>query len=91
MIAVKDAKVRYHRSMLDVIIPALNAASTLAATVEALSESSFPIRLFVVDGGSGDGTIALAERLGARVVSAARGRGPQLAAGVAATGDGRGG
>jgi len=42
----------------------------------------------VVDGGSVDGTVALAGAWGARVVQAARGRGPQLAAGaMAASGD----
>ena len=40
--------------------------------------------LVVVDGGSTDGTEALAARLGARVLKAPRGRGAQIAAGVAA-------
>jgi glycosyltransferase involved in cell wall biosynthesis len=38
----------------------------------------------VADGGSNDGTTAIAAALGARVVTAPRGRGSQLAAGVAA-------
>jgi rSAM/selenodomain-associated transferase 2 len=38
----------------------------------------------VVDGGSGDGTADLARAAGARVLTAPRGRGPQLNAGAAA-------
>src|SRR6516225_2983014 len=67
--------------MLSVVIPTLNAASMLRdtlASVEAADE------VVVADGGSSDGTKDLAVELGARVVTAPRGRGPQLAAGVAA-------
>jgi rSAM/selenodomain-associated transferase 2 len=64
---------------LSVIIPTLNAARTLPATVSALGPG---LEIIVADGGSHDGTIACAENLGARVITAARGRGPQLAAGA---------
>jgi rSAM/selenodomain-associated transferase 2 len=67
--------------MLSVVIPALNASATLARTLASVAEADERI---VVDGGSGDTTAALAESLGARVVAAPRGRGGQLAAGVAA-------
>jgi rSAM/selenodomain-associated transferase 2 len=67
--------------MLSVVIPALNAAGTLRATLAAIAEAD---EVVVVDGGSSDGTPALAASLGARVVSTPRGRGSQLAAGVAA-------
>lgn len=67
---------------LSVVIPALNAAPRLPATLAALGDAVDEI--IVVDGGSMDGTPALAARLGARVVVAPRGRGAQLAAGVAA-------
>lgn len=40
--------------------------------------------IVVADGGSEDGTVALAQKAGARVVVTARGRGQQFAAGVAA-------
>lgn len=43
-----------------------------------------PDEIVVVDGGSVDATVAIAEAAGARVVRAARGRGRQLAAGAAA-------
>jgi len=67
---------------LSVVIPALNAAATLPACVAALG--GLPEEVVVVDGGSGDGTPDIAARLGALVVNAPRGRGRQIAAGVAA-------
>ena len=67
--------------MLSVVIPTLNAAARLPATLASVAEAD---EVMVVDGGSTDGTPALAETLGARVVQAPRGRGSQLAAGVAA-------
>jgi rSAM/selenodomain-associated transferase 2 len=71
--------------MLSVVIPALNAAAELPACLGALAPgraSGLVREILVVDGGSADGTAALAERLGARVVASARGRGRQLAAGA---------
>jgi rSAM/selenodomain-associated transferase 2 len=68
--------------VLSVVIPTLNAAAHLPATLATLH--GVPDEVVVADGGSGDGTRELAERLGARVVLAPRGRGVQLAAGVAA-------
>jgi rSAM/selenodomain-associated transferase 2 len=71
---------------LAVVIPALDAASHLAATMAALvSGDEIERDMVVVDGGSRDGTPELAEQLGARVVSVSPGRGGQLAAGAAAT------
>ena len=66
------------------IIPTLNAAAGLPATLAALRGQVAEI--IIADGGSSDGTAALAEAAGARVISAPRGRGPQLrAAAEAAT------
>lgn len=42
--------------------------------------------IIVVDGGSTDHTVAVAQAAGARVLATTRGRGPQIAAGVAAAG-----
>jgi rSAM/selenodomain-associated transferase 2 len=71
--------------MLSIVIPALNAASSLANCLQAVQAAD---EIVVVDGGSSDGTGTLAEAAGARVVSAERGRGSQLAAGAeAALGD----
>lgn len=70
---------------ISVVIPTLDAAETLPATLAALR----PVRLreiVVADGGSTDRTLALAAAAGARIVAAEPGRGSQLAAGAAATG-----
>lgn len=66
---------------LDVVIPALNAAGRLAATLGSLEpgRSAGLLReILVVDGGSTDGTPRLAEARGARILHAPRGRGRQL-------------
>jgi rSAM/selenodomain-associated transferase 2 len=67
--------------MLSVVIPTLNASATLPATLASMTGADEAV---VVDGGSIDGTSALAVSLGARVLAAPRGRGGQLAEGVAA-------
>ena len=72
---------------LSVVIPALDAAAALPATLSALAEgreAGLLREVIVVDGGSGDGTREAAARLGAAVIDSPRGRGPQLAAGAAA-------
>ena len=70
---------------LSVVIPTLDAAPTLEATLRALGVlDDAPAEIVVADGGSRDPTPALARSLGARVVHAPQGRGPQLAAGIAA-------
>jgi rSAM/selenodomain-associated transferase 2 len=70
---------------LAVVIPTLNEASHLAATLESLSAQTEPAeRLVVADGGSADRTVELARRFGANVLIApGRGRGGQLASAVA--------
>lgn len=70
-----------NRTSLNVVIPALDAAASLPRTLAALDGAE----IVVVDGGSRDATVAIAQAHGARVISAPRGRGEQLAAGVAAT------
>jgi rSAM/selenodomain-associated transferase 2 len=68
--------------LLSVVVPTLNAASSLPATLAALGDAADEV--VVCDGGSGDATAEVAASLGVRVVAAARGRGSQLAAGIAA-------
>jgi glycosyltransferase involved in cell wall biosynthesis len=73
--------------MISVVIPTLNAAARLPATLAALVPAAVDglvKEVVVADGGSTDDTLAVAEDAGARVVTAERGRGRQLAAGCAA-------
>ncbi|MBX3661753.1 MAG: TIGR04283 family arsenosugar biosynthesis glycosyltransferase [Burkholderiales bacterium] len=70
---------------LSIIIPALNEAEQIAATLGNLQ----PLRrrgveVIVVDGGSSDATAALARPAADRVISAERGRARQMNAGAAA-------
>jgi rSAM/selenodomain-associated transferase 2 len=70
-----------YRNKLSVVIPTLNAAASLAGTLASVAGAD---EIVVVDGGSSDGTQALATALGARLLGAPKGRGTQLAAGAAA-------
>ena len=67
---------------LSVVVPTLNAAALLPATLATLG--GMVAEVVVADGGSTDGTDGLARSLGATVIAAPRGRGAQLAAGIAA-------
>jgi rSAM/selenodomain-associated transferase 2 len=73
---------------LSIVIPALDAAATLPATLAALEEgrrAGLVAEVILVDGASSDGTVGIAAGAGARIVDAgAPGRGRQLAAGAAA-------
>jgi rSAM/selenodomain-associated transferase 2 len=74
---------------LSVIIPALNEAEGIAATLESLGElRRRGHEVIVVDGGSSDGTAALAAGLADRVLAASAGRAVQMNVGArAAAGD----
>jgi rSAM/selenodomain-associated transferase 2 len=73
---------------LSVVIPVLNEAETLSATVARLRLVPEVVEILVVDGGSTDGTEALAGILGCRVLKAPKSRGAQLRRGsLEATGD----
>ena len=73
---------------ISVVIPVLDAAAELPATLAVLTESALIGEIVVVDGGSRDESAAIARATGARVIEAPRGRGMQLAEGaVAARGD----
>ena len=73
---------------LDIVIPTLDAAATIARTLSAVSAARgiWPCRIVVCDGGSTDDTAAIAHARGAQVITAPPGRGGQLAAGAAAGG-----
>jgi rSAM/selenodomain-associated transferase 2 len=66
---------------LTVVLPTLNAAACLGATLEACGEAA-GAEVLVVDGGSRDATRDIARGGGARVVESAPGRGRQLAIGA---------
>jgi rSAM/selenodomain-associated transferase 2 len=73
--------------MISVVIPTLNAAADLPATLTALvpaAAGGFVREVVVADGGSCDATIAIADAMGCRIVHSKGGRGPQLAAGALA-------
>lgn len=67
--------------MLSVVIPTLDAAGSLPATLRSVAAAD---EVVVADGGSADDTVRIASSAGARVIVAARGRGTQLASGIAA-------
>lgn len=70
--------------MITVVIPTLNAEQRLAAALTALVPAAVEgvvRQVIVVDGGSSDRTLQIAEESGAEIVRADRGRGQQLMAG----------
>lgn len=76
---------------LSIVIPTLDAAAALGATLESLRPGiaalgARAVEVLVADGGSRDGTRAEAVRHGARWVRTAAGRGRQLGAGAEAAG-----
>ncbi len=84
---------------ISVVMPVLNEERQIGAALAdlaAIRPEGSPVRraraglheVIVVDGGSTDRTVEIARAAGARIVTAPRGRGPQLNAGAAAaTGD----
>lgn len=74
--AVRNARIT-------VVLPTLNEAAHIEATLARAMDAE-NVGVIVVDGGSTDGTAALAEGLGARVLTAPRGRAVQMNAGAAA-------
>src|SRR5213592_1322333 len=54
--------------MIAVIIPTLNEAELLPETLNCVRANDAACEMLVVDGGSGDGTVQLAEAGGARVI-----------------------
>lgn len=71
--------------MITVVIPTLNAASGLAACLTALVPgvvNGCVREVIIVDGGSDDRTLEIAEASGARILHASKGRGVQLKTGA---------
>jgi len=72
-------------SSLSIIVPVVDEASGIADALLALAPyRERGVELIVVDGGSGDDTVARARPHADRVISAPRGRGSQMNAGAAA-------
>lgn len=74
-------------SPLSVVIPTYNAAAALRRSLPPLASIAavgLLHEVILVDGGSDDSTAAIAEKCGAALIGAPRGRGDQLAAGAAA-------
>ncbi|WP_170354652.1 TIGR04283 family arsenosugar biosynthesis glycosyltransferase [Ruegeria lacuscaerulensis] len=66
---------------ISIVIPTLNAAETLPATLQALMEglhTGLIRELIVTDGGSTDQTLEIADEAGAEIVTGAASRGGQL-------------
>ena len=72
--------------MIGVVIPTLNEASYLPGLLADLQRlrQIVPLDVVVADGGSRDGTLAVAERAAARTLVGPAGRARQLNAGAAA-------
>ena len=68
---------------ISVIIPALNEAKNIKATL-ATTQIATNVEVIVVDGGSEDDTVAIAQSEGIKVISGYRGRAAQMNAGAAA-------
>src|SRR5215510_7806015 len=70
------------KSVLSIVIPALNEARLIGATLDAVAQLSGNVEVLVVDGESDDETCAIACAHGANVVRSERGRGVQLQTGA---------
>ncbi|GJL77884.1 MAG: glycosyl transferase family 2 [Nitrospinaceae bacterium] len=72
---------------ISVIIPTLNEALILSQTLTEINRHS-PHEVIIADGGSQDGTLAIAETFGSRILTGPPGRALQMNAGAEiATGD----
>ncbi|CAN1210509.1 TIGR04283 family arsenosugar biosynthesis glycosyltransferase [Tumidithrix helvetica PCC 7403] len=72
---------------ISVVIPALNEAENLPRVLKAV-QNSIDVEIILVDGGSSDETIQIAESLGAKAIAGKRGRASQMNLGAeVATGE----
>jgi len=67
---------------VSVIIPALNESAGILATLKSVREGN-PFEILVVDGGSSDSTLDIAQKTGATVLRSKPGRARQMNAGAA--------
>jgi glycosyltransferase involved in cell wall biosynthesis len=52
-----------------IVIPVLNEAEYIGVTVQSALSQDIPVDVFVIDGGSSDGTVEVAESYGVRVLN----------------------
>ncbi|MHC5737162.1 TIGR04283 family arsenosugar biosynthesis glycosyltransferase [Nostoc sp.] len=72
---------------ISIIIPAINEAENIKKAI-ATTQANLNIEVIVVDGGSSDDTVAIAQSLNVKVISSSPGRAVQMNAGaVAASGE----
>ncbi len=71
--------------MLSVIVPMLNEAALIASTLRALHRGAPDAEIVVVDGGSIDSSVAIAQPLCDTLIGASRGRAHQMNAGARAS------
>ena len=69
-------------SLVSIIIPTLNEATTMRDLAASLGRLRGEFEVIVCDGGSADATVEVARQCGLRVIDAPRGRGPQMNAGA---------
>lgn len=69
---------------LSIIIPALNEAGLIGATLDSVAQLAGNVEVLVVDGNSDDDTCKIARARGAKIIDSERGRGSQLHAGARA-------
>ncbi len=67
---------------ISIIIPTLNEAANLRATLATIKSAS-DVEVIVVDGGSSDGTVEVARSMGTGVITSLPGRARQMNAGAA--------
>ena len=70
------------RGTISIIVPTLNEERTISETLAPLLATQ-DVEVIVSDGGSTDDTVSKCRELGATVVAARKGRGPQMNAGAA--------
>jgi rSAM/selenodomain-associated transferase 2 len=70
---------------LSVIVPMLNEAATIASTLHALRRGAPDAEIVVVDGGSADASVAIAQPLCDTLITTSRGRACQMNAGARAS------
>ncbi|MGF2038128.1 MAG: TIGR04283 family arsenosugar biosynthesis glycosyltransferase [Nostoc sp. CmiVER01] len=72
---------------ISIIIPAINEAGNIKKAI-ATTQANLHIEVIVVDGGSSDDTVAIAQSLGVKIISSSPGRAVQMNRGaVAASGE----